>query len=131
MTLHPPFEISARLLPAIRIGSDTLSHAIERGAIVFYLDCADGTEFCITGLRDPACGRASVVSRFEGMLSALGAAVDAYRYRVGRGEPYEDSNETMFEPAVTEWACQNSSEIERAWLDIENEDSSPREELIS
>ena len=129
MKLHSPFIISARLLPALRIGDATLS--LDSGA-VFWLDLPDGAEHRISDYRPSRMCR-DVVRVFDDILAFLSAAAEAYRYRVfvlRETEPSEDSNESLFPPNVVEWAYQNSSEIGCAQLDIQDESGAARAELI-
>lgn len=73
---------------------------------------------------------ASIASWFAAMLSFLGAAAEARRYRewIAASNLDSDSNgETLFEKAIVDWASANSDEI--AMLHCEIEDS--KEELIS
>jgi hypothetical protein len=118
MKLTPPFVISPRLLPAIRIGDGWLS--LDSGG-VFRLD-APGIEHTVTDYR-PAPG-SDMRRMFDDMLSFLGAAAESYRHRVfvrRLSEPMDDSNESLFPSEVVEWAYQNDSEIQCAQMDLEND----------
>lgn len=117
MTLHSPFSISARLLPALRIAGATLS--LDRGA-TFILDLPDGSEHTIDDFR-PGAGDRSPVSWFAAILCFLGAAAESRQGRERRGEAEldEDGNEGLFPPAVVDWAAQNIDEIRCMQCELE------------
>ncbi len=119
MELHPPLCISARLLPAIKIGKSWLSLAGEDGKIVFWLDVpAEPTwkEYKITGLR-PGIGEVTLEQWFECLLSFMGAAAEAYKYEMGG---HESDNGDLFEPEIMEWTYQNDSEISMVACDLQD-----------
>lgn len=109
MTLKPPFFISSRLLPALKIGDSTLSMSTK--TLTFYLD-----EHKITGFR-PA-PHSSVQSRFDAMLSFMAAAAEAQN-SVDRGR-YSD-NADLFDPEVMRWCQENASEIEMVQYNLEQD----------
>jgi hypothetical protein len=130
MTLKPPFIITARLLPGLRIGDAFLSLAgVTKGEVEnclgarlragFILDLPDSVTFENNDLQT-GCGGGTIESMFENFLCFLGAAADSYRYR---GLDWEkigpDDNATMFPRHVTEWAYQNSDEISMLQCEIE------------
>lgn len=112
MTLHEPFKISSRLLPALHIedGWLSLEHVgNDEGRMVFrwYIDIPAG-EFSEADLKS-GVGGASIEEMFASLLSFLGAAAESYSYRLRTGRKGE--NEDLFPKAVMEWAYQNSDEI--------------------
>lgn len=132
MILHEPFRISSRLMPSLEIGKATISlQAGQRnreGRTCFecWLDLPDGSEHQIENLRS-GCQGGGVQKGFESLLSFLGAAAEAYRYRMGTGgvRESESGNESLFSPPVVEWAYMHSDEL--AMLQIELEE---RKDLI-
>lgn len=127
MILHPPFQISSRLLPSLQIGNGTVSLKYERdnreGRMVFrwFIDIPEG-EFSEADLKS-GVGGASLQDMFGSLLSFLGAAAEAYDYTMRTGR--ESENEDLFPKPVMEWAYQNSDEITMILDDIEE-----REDLI-
>jgi hypothetical protein len=122
MILQPPFKISARLLPALQIGSawvqleySPIAGAAGRTRYRWTIDF-DGQEFSGDDLQS-GCGNGSLQSGFESLLSFLGAAGEAYAYRLRTNR--EAENEDLFPPAVVEWAHQNSDEICMAKLTVQ------------
>ena len=128
MKLHPPFIISARLLPALQIGDAWLS--LDHGA-TFWIDLPDGTEHRIEDFHQGA-GNRDLVDWFSAILSFLSAAVESRNYREQRRESEinPDGNEGLFPPDIVDWACENSSGIECAQCDISDECGAARSELI-
>lgn len=114
MTLHPPFIISSRLMAAVEIGGATLS--IEHGrrnregrdCYGVWIDLPDGSEHAITDLRS-GCQGGTLQEGMASLLSFLGAAAESYAYHMRTQRQTE--NEDLFEPAIVEWAYQNSDEI--------------------
>jgi hypothetical protein len=113
MILTEPFEISSRLLPALKIDGAYLSleyvKSYASGRMVFrwYLDLPDGKSYSEADLRSGIQG-ATYQQMFETLLGFLGAAADAYRYEMGGRE---SENADLFPPAVMEWAYQNADEL--------------------
>ncbi len=126
MTLHPPFIISARLMPAVQIGGATLSlgygrHTSEgRMQYDIWIDLPDKSEHHITDLRS-GCQGGSIVGGMASLLSFLGASADSYAYRMRTGDTGE--NEDLFAPVIVEWAYQNSDELSMLQMDIEESET--------
>lgn len=117
MTLKHPFFISSRLLPAVRVGEDTVSIEFGKqspdGRIHYrvHIDFVDGTEFVDESLRS-GVGGGSLRDGMSSYLSFLGAAAESYRN--GSGE-----NSDLFPPHVVEWAHQHNGEISVVQFEIE------------
>ncbi len=143
MKLLPPFIISSRLAPALRIGDATLSLLGTdvvasdgpgvrilgaRIGATLVLDFADGTEYECSDLSSGCGGFASVVDIFESFLSFLSAAAEARRFteRTGR----ESDNGDMFPPHVMQWASDNMYAIEEAQCELQDENGRTRTDLI-
>jgi hypothetical protein len=115
MKLRPPFIISARLLPALKIGDVTLSlddryaHG-DRDVCTFYFD---GPDFAHTDVGLSVLPGTPAQRCFESMLSFLGAAAEAW-------DRPDSDNRTLFPPAVMQWANENSSEIYQVESDLEH-----------
>jgi hypothetical protein len=120
MTLHAPFEISPSLELALHIGDAwlCLSYDLRFGRegrtryrwtlILPGQDDQSGDDLQ-SGAFD-----GDLQSGFASLLSFLGTAAEAYQYADRMGYPHfqnPDSNETLFPPAVVEWAAANSDEL--------------------
>lgn len=117
MNLKYPFFISARLLPAVKVGEDTLS--IEFGdetrdgrvAYRVYVDFSDGEEYVDESVRS-GVGGGNLRDGMSSFLSFLGAAAEAYR----RGH---SENANLFPKRVVEWAHRYDGEIACVQFEIE------------
>lgn len=112
MTLHPPFAISARLLPALQIGKAWLSWE----GPLFFLDTPE-FEYVIDDFR-PGPGY-STQQCFEDILCFMAAAAESRAYRMRTGE--EGENENLFPTYVVDWIMSEISEIECLQCDLEQE----------
>lgn len=119
MKLHHPFIISARLLPAIKIGEATLS---LDGDMTFWLDTPEFEHHEKT-LRPGAMGWRSRVEPFEILLCFLSAAAQAMRYEFS-------DNKDLFPEHVMAWCADNASEIDQAHVGLTNEDGDALHDLI-
>lgn len=113
MTLSDPFKISARLLPALKIGDSWLSW----DGSVFFLDTPPGD--CITYVIDDfrpgaAC---NVQECFAAILSFMGAAAESRQFRDRTGQQGE--NEDLFPEPIVDWICANKDEIDMLAYDLE------------
>jgi len=114
MILHSPFCISARLLPAVRVGTAFVSIEFSkrpgregRARYQYHIDAPD---FTYTGDDlQSGCQGGSLQEGMESLLSFLGAAAESYSYRQRTGRAGE--NEDSFPANVVEWAYQNSDEL--------------------
>lgn len=115
MTLKHPFFISSRLLPAVKVGKDTVSIDFagdggeRRVRYRVTIDFADGTEYVDESLRS-GVGGGNLRDGMSSYLSFLSAASESYR---------NGSGETFFPPHVTEWAHQHDGEISMVQFEIE------------
>lgn len=132
MILNQPFQITARLLPGLRIGKAWihLEYAKRAGSegrtrYKWTVDLPDGTEHTGDDLQS-GCGGGPLQEGFVSLLSFLGAAAESYTYRHRTGLTGE--NEDLFPPAVVEWAAQNSDEIDTLRIELEESDSTLIEE---
>lgn len=122
MQLKPPFAISSRLMPAVRVGNAWIS--LDLGSITrdgrtrykVWIDLPDGSEYEIDDLRS-GVGRGSVQDGMASLLGFLSAAAESYDYRQRTGRAGE--NEDLFALAIVEWASANSDEISLLQLEIE------------
>lgn len=93
MILNPPFIISGRLLPALKINDSVLSY--DQNTTLFYLDTP---EMSVT-IDDFTPGYSmGVQGCFESLLSFMSYAAD-------------ESDSDLFEPEVLCWCQQNEEEI--------------------
>lgn len=135
MILHPPFFISARLAPAIRIGNATLSlvgtapgTGEHQGRLQahFVLDTLE-FEYEEKKLYSGVGGVRSTVELFETFLGFMEACADGMGHRHGeeKGE-----NADLFPLHVAEWCADYSDVISMARLDITVEGGESRYDLI-
>ena len=110
MKLQAPFEISARLLPSVRVGTCFISIEFAgetsdgRARYRYFIDTPD-FEHEGSDLKS-GCGGGSLQEGMESLLSFLTAAAESYRYNGMDGE-----NSDLFPEQVTCWACANSDEL--------------------
>lgn len=103
MILNPPFMISARLLPALKINDSVLSY--DQDTTLFYLDTP---EMSVTiNVFTPGYSM-GVQGCFECLLSFMSYAAD-------------ESDSDLFEPEVLRWCQQNEEEIN--WVKYELRDN--------
>ena len=125
MILHPPFQISSRLLPALKVGEAWIqleyskARDLASGGRTQYrwtIDLPDGSEHTGHDLAS-GVGGGSLQQGFASLLSFLGACAEsmAYKRRTGRG----GENCGLFPPAVAEWADMNSDEIAMMAIEVE------------
>lgn len=135
MKPHPPFIITSRLCPGLRLGDATLSltgtdqSSEDRDRASFVLDFADGTTYAEDYLRGGAGGFQGPVGMFESFLSFLLAAVESLEFEQ-RHPGMTGQNTDMFPRHVVEWALDNKSDIESAWCDLCDDEVLPNEALI-
>lgn len=116
MILHPPFIISARLLPGLALGDGFLS---ADGA-TFYLDTPE-FEYIIDDFRPGASQ--NVQGWFASVISFMCAAVESRQYRLRQGKEFNpdaaDSNETLFPPHVVDWIANFMDDLDVMGWDLE------------
>lgn len=112
--LYPPWQISARLLPAVKIGDSWISieHAGQtsdgRLRYKYYID-TPAFEHSGHDIKS-GVGGGSLEQGMESLLAFLGAAAG------GR----ESGNSDLFPKKVNEWAYQHSDEIEMMREEVES-----------
>lgn len=111
MKLSPPFCISARLLPALKIGDSWLSFDMD--TVTFHLDTPDWEE-TIVDFR-PAPG-SNVQGCFEAVLSFMDAAAEAQR-SLDQGR-FTDNGD-LFDPVLMRWCQENADEIGQLRFELE------------
>ena len=111
MILKEPLRISARLLPAVKIGDSWLS--FNPDTEVFHLDTPDFYK-ASCGLK--ARTTVPMLRQFQGMLSFMAAAAEAQR-AVDQGRFSDNSD--IFEPDLMQWCQENASEIEAMLCELE------------
>ncbi len=122
MKLNKPFEISARLMPAVKVGGAWISLECGRtnseGRTIYkaFIDLPHGKEYAINDLKS-GCQGGSIQEGMEALLSFLGAAAESYAYRMRTG--YAGENEDLFEPEVVRWAYENQDDISSLELELE------------
>ena len=112
MILKQPFIISARLLPALKIGDSFLS--FDEEANVFYFDTPD-FQRASCGLTCRA-GHIPVKNQLRGILPFLIASAEAQN-TVDRGGMSD--NYDIFDPVLSRWCQENQQEISNALFELE------------
>lgn len=120
MQLKPPFEISARLLPSVRIENTWISICFDgksegRAVYRYFIDNPD-FEYENNDLRS-GVGGCSLQSGMESLLSFLGACAESRRY--SRGRDCAGENADLFPDNVGQWAESVSDEISLLQCEIE------------
>lgn len=128
MILHPPFSISSRLLPSLRIEDGVIQLEYSPGPgregrtrYRWTIDIPAG-EFSGDDLQSGA-GGGGLRDGFESLLAFLDSAAESYRYRGMEGE-----NADLFPKPVVEWAYMHSDEICMLRLEIEESEKQLIEE---
>ena len=111
MTLHPPFIITSRLMPGVKIENATIS--IEFGNLTrdgriryhYFIDIEGQPEHEASDLKS-GVGGGSLQGGMESLLVFLAVAAESYHYDGMDGE-----NSDLFPEYVNQWADQNSDEI--------------------
>ena len=123
MKLSSPFLISARLLPAIKIGESfvSLKHrgttSEGRDVYIYYIDTPE-FEYEGDDLKT-GCQGGQYQEAMKSLLSFLSAAAESYSYQMQTREWGEGENADLFPPNVMEWAYQYSDEIQMLSLELE------------
>ncbi len=104
MILKEPFRISARLLPALKIGEGWLSY--DKETYVFYLDTPE-FEYVDNDFRPGCCHR--VQDCFEDMMYFFEAAIEEYTYNLREG--VQPAYGSLFPEHVTKWLVANECDI--------------------
>lgn len=133
MKLQHPFFISARLLPALKIGQATLSYEAfepptwvgDRQAAKFYLDFPDGRTYTDDSMQSGLGGFRSIVVVFSTFLTFLSACAESQAFESRSGKKGESSD--LFPQWVMD--ALDKSEIDSVHMEIEI-DGRTCEELI-
>ena len=128
MTLHAPFFISSRLLPALKAGSMIIQLAYSkrpgrqgRVRYAWTIDLDDGQSFSDDDLQSGGQG-GDLLDGFKSLLSFLSASGESYAHRTFRTKETEvdpDSNESLFPAPIPEACHQNDSELSMLQLHLE------------
>ena len=133
MRLKRPFEISARLLPAVRIGDSWLSMdntktvrtKDRRLRHTFFLD---GPAFGSKGYRDDQLRSGvgqlmtaqHIVESFKSFVSFLANAAEIHRGRMRRRERLSTTtDDCSFPPRVMAWCYQNEDVLQQLEMELE------------
>jgi len=120
MILHPPFEITARLLPGVKIQERTADKpaylSIEYAGVTedgrrryrYHIDLPDGTEYSAADLKS-GVGGGNLQAGMASLLSFLSHAAECH----------PDPDGDLFPKAVCEWAKNQSDELLMLHLEIE------------
>jgi hypothetical protein len=123
MVLNKPFEISSRLLPAVKIGDCTIS--FEAGKDWFYFDFSDGKEFVEKNWNAGGMRRTGVEhirEAFSSILDFMSACGESYRYKMSHPDSEPDCL-TLFPEEMREYCYQNSDELSMLSLDLQENGS--------
>jgi len=124
MILHPPFMISSRLLPAVKIDDATISLELVpsnepngRQRVRWYFD-APGIEESAADIT----GLGPLQEFFMSTLSFMGACAETVGYarRQGRELDPDNDNSGLFPPSMHEWLDQHEDEISMMQCEIED-----------
>lgn len=125
MILKPPFEISSRLLPSLRIKTGTLSleyadiiDAEDRDVYTYYIDIMGLDGHASSSIRS-AVGGGTLQEGFQALLSFLSAAAESYAKHL-RYPNLDLENLRMFPMPINEWAYIHSDEIVDLWNILED-----------
>lgn len=117
MTLTGPFIISARLMPAVKIGDATISieylsiTSENRTRYRYHIDMPDAKSFTGSDLKS-GVGGGSLQEGMCSLLSFLDACAESYP---------DGDNADLFPKRIAEWAQQNSDEIGMLRCEIEEQ----------
>jgi hypothetical protein len=122
MQLQFPFQISSRLLPAVRVGNDWVSIKLGwiypkgRQAYDITIDTHDGKEFSVMDIMS-GCQGGSLQEGMASFFSFLSAAIEGKRFQERTGR--ESDNADLFSPEILEWAEENCGDIEMLACELE------------
>lgn len=126
MKLQSPLIITPRLLPGVKIGSDSFISVevvgYTRDGRERYQYSIDTPEFEHTD-SDLSSGSGLGKGEQDGLQSLLmflGAAAESYRYERATGR--ESGNHDLFPGHVREWAYEHSDEIDMLALELEEQE---------
>lgn len=120
MTLLPPFCISARLAPALKIGDAWLS--FDKGQ--FVIDLPDGSEHTIKDYYPGLSASRSLPLQFADILFFLFICAESRSYgQRTKGDPMAGENSDLFPENVGQWAESASGELSILQQDIEESET--------
>lgn len=132
MTLKTPFQISARLLPALQIGGAWINLEYSkrpgrdgRTRYVWTIDLPDGTEHTGDDLQS-GCGGGSLQEGFATLLSFLSACGESVNYGTRTGQAGENAD--LFPAPVGLWAADHTDDLSMACIEIEESETALIEE---
>ena len=114
MTLKPPFGISSRLLPCVRVGPAEISldyagtTSEGRTRYRWHVDFDDGREFTSNDLKS-GVGGGGMAEGFASLLSFMNACGESVAYGRSNGEPGENAD--LFPAPVAEFCDQYRDEL--------------------
>lgn len=120
MIIHPPCQITARLLPGIRVNDAFISIEYfgrtpdRRQRYRYYIDHKD-FEYEAADLSS-GVGGGSLQQGLESLLSFLSNAGEVYAYKL---HSPGDGDDDSFTPSVTEWAYNNRDELSLLGMELE------------
>lgn len=129
LNVPAPLFISSRLMAAIKIDGGSTGGTVHlhhdgqtpegRQSYSWVVDDLDGTELG-TGadVRSGVGDEPDYAEMMATLLNFLSAAAESYRHTMGGGT---SDNDTLFSPAVMEWAYMNSDELAMAVMDLRGE----------
>lgn len=137
MKLDPPLMISARLLPAVKIGDCTISlefhdySADNRCTLATHYDRPGKksyTEIALSTGVGEEWNDETVRKSFCALLGFISAAVESREYRERQGKPRDDNDndttENLFPPFIVKYFSEHSSELESVSIELEEEELS-------
>ena len=124
MILNHPFMISARLMPAVRIGDATLSFDHEDGTR-FYLDVPGKRAAVIRGYHLPSILRTEeekVLTAFADLMDFAQSSNDAVSFKHCYGK--KTSSYALFRPVVRKFFYEQRNDIEGLVMDLRDMEDS-------
>lgn len=136
MKLHPPFIITSRLLPGLRIGDAVLhldgvkaGREVYRTAAKMILDLPWGVSHKDDTLQSGHGGFGGAVTIFESYLGFLSYAAERETSKQQKLYP-DDGDGDLFPPDVTQWAADNKDEIDACLSELQDESGGVLHNLI-
>jgi hypothetical protein len=124
MNLHPPFEISSRLMACVKVGGAYISieycNSFLKSGRQYYNYCIDLGDKSLEVKNELSTARRqeSLQRAMADLLSFLGAAAEAFDYKK-RNPELDAENLDMFPGWVNKWAAKNEDELSMIQCEIE------------
>ncbi len=122
MILHAPIEITARLLPGIKVGDAYLSICYAdrpgnegRTRYRYFIDLPNGVEYENDDLQS-GCDGGNLAAGLSELLFFLAACGESMECRPGE-EPGENAD--LFPSSVAKWCAENSDELSALSAELE------------